>query len=123
MKVNDFYNMRKRGRKGEVTAIRYLEKDDYEILAHNFWSRTGEIDIVAVKDKVLHFIEVKTWSRYGIQDLEYSITLEKQRRIVETSKYFLFKNKHLQGMPIRYDVIFINGLNLSHIKDAFTGDY
>ncbi len=122
MKNNN--NMREKGKKGEIVAVLYLKNRNYSILARNFWSKNGEIDIIARKDNIIHFIEVKSWDKYGIENLEYSINSRKQRRIIETSMYFLFKNKHLEEMSLKYDVIFIDKSSnrIFHIQDAFTGE-
>ncbi|PSL39774.1 putative endonuclease [Labedella gwakjiensis] len=48
------------GRRGEDLAVVFLERSGYEILARNWRSRTGEIDIVARKETVTAIVEVKT---------------------------------------------------------------
>lgn len=52
---------------GEEIALRYLRKRGYEILHRNWYCRWGEIDLVANKNEVLIFIEVKyrTAKLYG----------------------------------------------------------
>ncbi len=44
---------------GEDKACKFLKKQGFEILKRNFHSKFGEIDIIAKKDEILHFIEVK----------------------------------------------------------------
>ena len=51
------------GNKGEDLACQYLEQLGYEIIKRNHCDRVGEIDIVAYKDYVIHFVEVKSVSR------------------------------------------------------------
>lgn len=51
------------GQKGEEIASKYLEKKGFSIIDRNYRKKWGEIDIIAFKDKVLHFVEVKTVSR------------------------------------------------------------
>lgn len=53
-------NNQQLGRLGEDAAIQYLMTGGYRILCRNFRCRAGELDIVASKGDVLHFIEVKT---------------------------------------------------------------
>jgi putative endonuclease len=50
------------GRLGEEIAVKHLVKHFFEILDRNYRKKWGEIDIVAKKDGILHFIEVKTVS-------------------------------------------------------------
>jgi putative endonuclease len=50
------------GRVGENTACKFLVKHGFEIIERNYWKKWGEIDIIAKKEGILHFIEVKTVS-------------------------------------------------------------
>ncbi|MHC6203726.1 YraN family protein [Breznakiellaceae bacterium SP9] len=95
------------GRKGEDRAARALESKGMTILARNFRSTAGEIDIIALDNDVLVFVEVKTWRSYGIEDLEFAIDIKKQRRIIETAKYFCNAHRKYNYMIQRFDVIFI----------------
>src|SRR6056297_3183638 len=51
---------KKLGNNGEAVASVYLERKGFEIIATNYYSQYGEIDIIAKKNQQLHFIEVKT---------------------------------------------------------------
>lgn len=51
------------GKIGEETACKFLMKQNYRILTRNYLKKWGEIDIVAKKDGITHFVEVKTVSR------------------------------------------------------------
>jgi putative endonuclease len=53
------------GRLGEDIVARYLENRGYSIRERNFKKKCGELDIVAHKDNVLHFVEVKAGSWSG----------------------------------------------------------
>jgi ribonuclease HII len=48
------------GRAGEEAAVKYLRSVGYKILAQNWRTRRCEIDIIALKNSVIHFIEVKS---------------------------------------------------------------
>lgn len=50
------------GDKGEDAAVEYLKEQRFKIVARNVARKTGEIDIIAEKGGVLHFVEVKTVS-------------------------------------------------------------
>lgn len=54
---------RKIGDKGEDVACKYLERRGFKVLERNFLKKCGELDIIAEKDEILHFIEVKSVSR------------------------------------------------------------
>lgn len=76
----------KLGQIGEDCACKYLEKNSYKIIDRNYLKKWGEIDIVAKKDKKIHFIEVKAVSR------SYSVIRE--TLVVEQS---LLRDKQSDG--------------------------
>ncbi|WP_010257828.1 YraN family protein [Treponema primitia] len=108
-----------KGREGENRAAEALEKKGMQIIARNFRSRTGEIDIIAQENETIVFVEVKTWTHYGFEDLRLGIDEKKQRRIIETAKYFLLEHRKYNGMGIRFDVVFISPTNIVHLASAF----
>jgi putative endonuclease len=109
-----------KGRDGEEKAAVFLEKQGMTILARNFRSPRGEADIVALDGETVVFVEVKNWPAYGIGELEYGITRKKQRRIIETAKYFLFSHREYNGMAVRFDVVFMGQGDITHLASAFT---
>jgi putative endonuclease len=113
--VNKFH----RGRKGEARAAAFLEDAGMRIIARNVRSRVGEIDLIALDGETIVFIEVKTWSVYPFEELYYGIDEKKQRRIIETAKYFLFSHRKYSGMAVRFDVIFIGPERITHLVSAF----
>jgi len=65
---------------GEEVASDYLEKLGYKILARNFFTRFGELDLVAIKDHVLYFVEVKTRSNNSFGFGELAVTEKSYKR-------------------------------------------
>ena len=108
-----------RGRKGEDLAAQALEEAGMQIIARNFRSSCGEVDIIALDGETLVFAEVKTWAAYGIESLQYSVNSRKQRRIIETAKYFLSVNRKYNGKAVRFDVIFAAKGTVTHLAGAF----
>jgi putative endonuclease len=51
---------REKGQKGEEIACMFLVKHGFRVVTRNYLKKCGEIDIVAKKDNIIHFIEVKT---------------------------------------------------------------
>jgi len=109
-----------RGKKGEEQAAAALEASGMEIIAKNYRSKYGEIDIVALSEGTVVFIEVKAWSAFGIEDLRYSLDGRKQRKIIKTAKFFLSENREYSRMAIRFDVVFVKNNSITHLASAFT---
>jgi putative endonuclease len=107
------------GKEGENRAVETLKAAGMSIIARNFRSRQGEIDIIALDGEILVFVEVKAYSKFGLESLAYSVSPKKQRRIIETAKYFLSINRQYYGRAIRFDVVFIGNEVVSHLASAF----
>ena len=108
------------GRKGEEQAAGVLEAAGMSIIAKNVRSRQGEVDIVALDGQTIVFVEVKAWSAYGMEDLQYGLNIKKQRRIIETAKYFLSVHRKYNRMTVRFDVLFVEKNLVTHLASAFT---
>ncbi|NPA58962.1 MAG: YraN family protein [Epsilonproteobacteria bacterium] len=81
---------RKKGDIAEQKACSYLQENGFFILTQNFYSRFGEIDIIASKDDVLHFIEVKSADNY--EKAIQNITRTKLSRLIKTGNVYMKKN-------------------------------
>lgn len=114
-------NSRRRGSIGEDEAVKFLESKGCRVIARNYRSRTGEIDIVVTDGGELVFVEVKRWSSFGVEDLEYAINGLKMKRIIATSKKFVYEHPEFEGFQLRYDVVLVraNGDGIVHINNAF----
>lgn len=79
------------GIKGEDEACNFLKKQQFSILERNFYSKFGEIDIIALKDNILHFIEVKfTQNDYNIYE---RIDHKKYQKIIKTIEFYFIKTR------------------------------
>lgn len=87
-----FSEKRKIGNKGEDIVVCNLEKKGYSIIARNYLKKWGEIDIIATKDGILHFIEVKTVTKKGEWNPEENIHSDKLRKMARTIETFLAEN-------------------------------
>lgn len=118
---NNFYK-KDLGNMGEEKASNFLIQDGYSILARNFRTNQGEIDIIAKKNEEYIFIEVKTRTSIKYGEPIEAINKNKKKHIVNASKYFICKNK-LNNKYIRYDIIevYINKKSqlINHIKNVF----
>jgi len=104
-------NTRKKGLKAEELATNYLKEHNYKIVTTNFYSKFGEIDIIAYKDNTFHFIEVKSGVNF---EPVYNITPSKLNKIIKTSKYYIKINKITSSWCI--DAIIIKD-SINHIKN------
>ena len=109
---------------GEDLAVKYLTEKSYKIIERNHRNKMGEIDIIALKDGYIVFIEVKTRynNKYGTP--REAITPAKMRKIIKAATYYLQqKGKFYESC--RFDVVEviidneINKCTINVIEDAF----
>ncbi len=104
------------GQLGEDIATEILKAKGYYIIRRNFSCPYGEIDIIAIKDKIICFIEVKTRSTVQYGSPGEAVDLKKQRHIKNGAKYFLSHyNRPYDGTDfqlIEVTVNHIRGLEL-----------
>ena len=94
------------GKNGEELAKRYFELSGYKILNRNYRCRLGEIDIIAEKDGVLSFIEVKTRNTTFAGYPSEAVTFTKQQKIRNVAQYYLLERNMLKNIPVlSFDVV------------------
>jgi len=93
------------GQKSEDRAIEFLQNSGFDIVDRNFYAKKlGEIDIIAKKDNILHFIEVKA-SQKDFEPI-YNITPTKLNRLIKSANYYL-KQKNLTSFAWCIDALII----------------
>lgn len=114
------------GNAGEEQVVSYLEGIKWRIIARNWRTRRGEIDIIALDGETIVFVEVKTWPRGQVTDLEMVIGPVKKQRMIETAKCFLATHRQYYCMYVRFDVVFLSSdpltggpAELQHFESAF----
>lgn len=112
------------GSYGEKLAEKYLRSKGYEILDNNFSVSGGELDLVARKNQILVFIEVKTRTGESFGRGEESFNATKLARMNKAVRRYLCDKKYPENIDYRIDLIEIelakNNLslkNLSHFED------
>lgn len=109
------------GKKGEVIAVRYLQKKGWQILAQNYRYRRSEIDIIAQDNETTVFVEVKFRQSNAFGNPEDAVNETKQTQIIKGANHFILENDILND--IRFDIISIlkvgNEYQITHFKDAF----
>lgn len=112
-----------KGREGESVAADFLQAEGWSIVARNLRWKGGEIDIVALRERVIAFTEVKSWNAMGPEELERAIGPDKRRRIIETAKIFLSRHREYNDWSVRFDVVLVRGgMVVERYPSAFTGD-
>ena len=119
------------GRRGETVAATYLAGLGWEIIARNWRTRAGELDIVARDGEWLVFVEVRA-RRAGHQGAaplagtpEESVTPRKQLQLIAMSEAYLFEMPF--AGPVRIDLIALelaadgSIVRQNHIRDAVGG--
>lgn len=91
------------GRIGEETACKFLMKQGFEVIDRNYLKKWGEIDIIAKKSGIIHFVEVKTVSRENIRGVsqetldeyrpEENVHPQKLLRLSRTMQSYLIEKK------------------------------
>ncbi len=101
---------------GENKAEKFIKKRGCKILERNYSTRFGEIDIIATKDNVIIFIEVKTRTSDDFGKGYESVTNKKQQKMIKTAEQYMLK--HTDKLA-RFDVISIDAGEISYIENAF----
>ena len=109
------------GKDKEALAVEYLKKSGYSILERNFYSRAGEIDIIARDRDTIVFVEVKYRKAAGFGIPEEAVNLPKQGKIYKAAMYYIYKCHKSSNVPCRFDVIAVEGEEIRHYKNAFGG--
>lgn len=112
-------NKRSIGTKYENIAIDYLKSINYQILDKNYYTRIGEIDIIAKDEDYYVFIEVKYRKNKNCGTGLEAVDKNKQKRIINCSKLYLYSHNISFNEKIRFDVLSIDSDNITIIKNAF----
>jgi len=112
------------GKEGEDQAARFLMKQGYRIIERNYRTRSGEIDLIALHDGAVVFIEVKTRTSNAFGAPELAVNPRKQQRMVKAALGYI-KYKKLYQVPCRFDVVAITTAaekEVELIQNAFEMD-
>jgi len=92
----------KKGFIAENLGVEYLIEEEFKILDRNFYTKYGELDIVALKGETLHIVEVKSGKSFHPS---YNLTNRKLNRILKSLEVYLEQNGHLSSKDISIDLL------------------
>lgn len=116
---------RKQGELTEKLAAQYLEKKGLKLLAQNFHSRFGELDLIMLDNNSLVFVEVRYRRSNNFGSGAETITAGKQSKLIKTASVYLQQHAKMNKYPARFDVVSISGsvetgkLEFNWIENAF----
>lgn len=108
------------GVQAEQIVARYLQQQGLKLIAQNYRSRFGEIDLIMLDEATVVFIEVRLRSNTGFGGAAASIDARKQKRIINTAQQYLASLVSVP--PCRFDAVLledIQGKNMRWLKNAF----
>lgn len=104
----------------EQKAARYLTSQGLRILEMNYRTRNGEIDIIAKEPGgAVVFTEVKFRSYADAGSPEEAVDFAKQQNICRVCDYYRMQHHMNADMPIRFDVVAVEGDRIRWIQNAF----
>jgi len=113
------------GDKGEEVAKCYLEGLGYKILDTNWRQQKFEIDIIAIEEKEIVFVEVKTRSTTYFGPPEEAVTSKKQQHLINGADFYIQENEI--DLECRFDVVSVilneGNENVEHFENAFSPNF
>lgn len=95
------------GKLGEDLAVKFLEEQGFVIYDRNYNYMKTEVDIVAMIENELHFIEVKTRSNSQFSHPEEAVDHKKRENITKTAKFYLLERQFVT-IPAVFDVVAVS---------------
>jgi putative endonuclease len=116
----------RRGRRGELIAVIWLQLKGYRLLARNWAGAGGELDLVMRHRGTIVFVEVKARASQDFGGALGAVGRRKQERMARAAAAYLSRFALWQH-PTRFDVVAIErggplAWRLRHVRDAFQPD-
>jgi putative endonuclease len=97
------------GKKGEALAISWLEKNGFRILARNWRHGRLEVDVIASRNDLLHFIEIKSRRGNRFGQPEESVDEKKLNNMMSAGDEYQYQ--HPEWERIQFDILSISQRN------------
>lgn len=110
-----------KGVMGETAAAVYLTDAGMTELFRRYRSPYGEIDLIMQEKDTLVFVEVKVRERMDRTQALYAITPAKQRRMMDTVRWFLGEHPEYAERMMRFDAVTVTRDGILHLPNAFEG--
>lgn len=114
------------GQESEQIIVNYLKNKNFAILACNYQKFFGEVDIIAQKDHLIVFVEVKA-RKNSKMSLHNLVTHTKQQKIIKVAQFYIAEQPamRVQDKTFRFDVALLHVNNgqepvLTYIENAFS---
>jgi putative endonuclease len=107
------------GRRGEDSAVAYLENQGLQLVARQFRTRYGEIDSIFKHEGTYVFVEVKTRTSVDEEFPAVEAVHAAKRRRLTNAAYTYIKMNRLEGNDFRFDVVILEGDRIEWIQNAF----
>jgi len=116
-------NGKKLGYQIENLVYDYLRRQKLKLIARNYRSRFGEIDLIMQDKTLLVFIEVRYRQRCNFGSSLESVNLIKQSKIIKTAEYYLLSQHLSEKIACRFDVVGVKPItqklfNISKLNSA-----
>jgi putative endonuclease len=114
------------GAHAERLAEHFLETRGLRVVARNFRTRAGELDLVMLEGQQLVVVEIRYRARAALIDPAVTVTVTKRRRLLFAAARFLQQRPHFRDHSLRFDVMALSGpldaVRCDWIRGAFTAD-
>lgn len=116
-------NKKQLGCQTEARACDFLITKGLKLLARNYRSRYGEIDLIMQeKNGEIVFVEVRSQSDSDLLSVIESVNYSKQQRIIKTAMHYLEEQDLTDKVNCRFDIMGFSDHHFDWIKDAFFYD-
>ena len=110
------------GMQGEALARRHLEEQGFAIMETNWRRGKYEVDIIAYREGLIVFAEVKTRNSTDYGNPEEFVDRKKQKAYIRLADAYV--TKHRREEEVRFDIISVvmgpEGYRIEHMENAFT---
>lgn len=112
------------GKRAEDLALQYLQSQGLKLIARNWLTSFGEIDLIMRNEHILCFIEVRYRSSEQWGSPQETVTYTKRQKLIKTALLFLQKNTQFTMNACQFDIVAITGSldkpNIHWLTNAFT---